>query len=363
MEYKKINKILIFKLCCFGDIVFILPVIENLREKFPEAKITIISSDWVKSLLPYINYIDNSIIYNPPERDNNLLKKIVSAVKLIFILRKEKFDMVFLGHRNNFFGLILILSGIRYRLGFNVTKFMNVTSEFDESVHENLRYLKILEENDINFRTKLPKLEKVYPSEKIKSANDIPDNKLIIGIFPFGGVNPGTVMTIKRWDFNKYVELVKKLSFSEKIYIIIFEGKDESEKINETDKNLFKGASIRKINPDLISICDLFIGGDTGPLHIAAAFGNKTLGIFGPSSPLLVAPLNPEYDDFSAKNNEYIWKAVICSPCYTPETSIDADNEKYWSGKVFKCYTGTHECLKSVEVNEVYDKIKSMINL
>ena len=123
--------------------------------------------------------------------------------------------------------------------------------------------------------------------------------------------------------------------------------------------NFSSNVTVENINLDLISICKIFVSGDTGPLHIASAFGVNTISLFGPSDPRLVAPVTKNVDD---SENIYIWKKPECSPCYTPETAIDMSNSKYWRGNKFICYMGEHVCMKSITVEEVFNAISKIIN-
>ena len=64
MEIKDVKNILIFKLCCFGDIMFLTPTISALKRNFPEAKITFIASSWIANLKNYLKNVDEFIIFN-----------------------------------------------------------------------------------------------------------------------------------------------------------------------------------------------------------------------------------------------------------------------------------------------------------
>jgi len=288
------------------------------------------------------------------------------------ILRGKEFDLALLGHRKSVFGFILWLSGIQYRLGFNGTAFLNYTADFDENVHETQRYLNILRESGLRVNAGVPKLKQVRDKTEIRREFGIPLDKRVLGIFPFGGINPGTRMDIKRWGEERYLELAKRAceEFPD-TYVALFEGFGEDEKF---DRGMagdfgFHGKGVR-INIDLISCCDLFVGGDTGPVHIAAALGVSTLTIFGPSNPNLVMPLEdsafrelpvPEATTVQKPVHKVIWKKVECSPCYTPATAIDRKNRKYWRGENFICHVGTQVCMKEITVEEVFEELKDMI--
>lgn len=357
MIFKNVNKILILKLCCLGDMVFILPAISNLKRNFPDAKITLISSSWVKNIYKYIPDVNNFLIFDPPFK-GGFINKISSAYKLIRLIKKEKFDLALSCHRDSSFGTMLMLSGIRYRLGFKNTSFINYFSEYDDTVHETLRYLNILTENGLKVTDIEPTLTRIRNIESVKDKNDIPKDSVTIGIFPFGGINPGTVMKIKRWDLNNYFKIIEMLTQEHPEYnIILLEGTHEDEKFDSTAK--FPGnVKIHSIiNNDLMYSCNVFLSADTGALHLAAAFGIHTIGLFGPSDPRLVAPLN--YDNVIF--HKYIWKQPECSPCYTPQTSIDRNNKTYYKGNEFLCNTGTHECMKTISVDEVFSSLKEIL--
>ncbi|MCX6163719.1 MAG: glycosyltransferase family 9 protein [Ignavibacteriae bacterium] len=357
MIKEKIKKILIVKFCCFGDAVFLTPVIDSLKNNFPEAKLSFLHGPWIRPLIKYIDGIEENIEFDL-KQDKNLIIKSIRAMKLVLLLRKKKFDLVFLGHRNSVFGIVLFLSSIKYRFGFKNTKFINYSSSFGENIREVNRYLKVLEDNGIKTYSDKTRLVPREKSEVINEFNKYGKDSTIIGIFPFGGINPGTDMEIKRWNIDNYKKLIEKTSDTYKdCRIIIFEGTYKSEKMPL--HNFATNVSVEDINLDLISICKIFVSGDTGPLHIASAFGVNTVSLFGPSDPRLVAPVTKDKDD---SENVYIWKKPECSPCYTPETSIDMSNSKYWKGNKFICYTGEHTCIKSITVDEVYFAISQIIN-
>jgi len=59
--------------------------------------------------------------------------------------------------------------------------------------------------------------------------------------------------------------------------------------------------------------------------------------------------------------HEIIWKKPYCAPCYTSKTAFDRKNPKYWNDNHFICYVGTHECIKSISVDEIKNKLDKMI--
>lgn len=354
-EFENIKKILIFRLCCIGDVTMLTPVINNLHNRFPEAKMNIAASNWIKNLLPYLSHIREALIFDAPY-EKNFVSRLVKTVRFILLLRKEKYDMVFLAHRHNYYGLLLKLAGIKLRFGFSETKYVTHPADFDQDIHVVERYLKILSQNGIEAKDSNLTLKRIREKKEILAEYGLDVNKFVIGLFPFGGSNPGTQMDIKRWEYRKYKELIHLLSDKNPgINQIVFEGFLESEKI--TDE--YSKSNVRKItiSNDLISACNIFVSCDTGPLYIAEGFGVSTLSIFGPTDATKFSPRSRS----GSAIHRVIWKKPYCSPCYTTITAYDVKNKKYWDGKTFICNTGTHECIKSVSVNEVLTVLLDMI--
>jgi len=353
-SFTGVKKILIFKLCCLGDSVFITPAVKSLRMNFPDSKIVYAHAKWIELIIPYVPCIDGSILFENVYSES-IFKRAAGALKFILKVRKEKFDLVLFGHRSNLLSFILKLCGIRYRLGFSGTKHLTHTAKFEKDLPEFRRYLNILSESGLAVDESPPKL-KSLPVDRFKEINGFKSGHKLIGIFPKGGFNPGTFMDIKQWGDSNYFKLVELINKGyPELNIIVFEGKYDIEKLSLPGE---LRTTKRTIANELIACCDYFISGDTGSLHIAAALGIPTLSIFGPSDPGVLSPVNIQGEPCK---HIVIWKKPACSPCYTPDTSIDKSNKKYWHGNNFICNTGTHECLKLVTPEEVFDEFKKLL--
>lgn len=153
-------------------------------------------------------------------------------------------------------------------------------------------------------------------------------------------------MWTKRWSVERYIELARLLD-KKGISVYFFGGEMDRETISKCQVNepSFK-TIITKSLKELafyISQMDVFVAGDTGPLHMAAALRIKTIGLFGPTSPELVAPLN--------KNSSFIWGKENCSPCYVPETVHRKE--------FLKCQD--NKCMKNITVEKVFLEIISKL--
>jgi heptosyltransferase-2 len=81
--------------------------------------------------------------------------------------------------------------------------------------------------------------------------------------------------------------------------------------------------------PALLARCGVFIGNDSGAMHVAAAVGLPVVAVFGPTDPGGTAPLTPQL--------AIVRERVACSPCFLRHCPID------------------HRCMTGISVDAVFD--------
>jgi len=163
---------------------------------------------------------------------------------------------------------------------------------------------------------------------------------------PLLGVNPGASYgSAKCWPYEKFVEVI--LTLSKKFDIVIFGGNKEVtlakkivRKLEESNckisLNLAGKTTIEEL-VDYISSLDLFITGDSGPMHIASAFQIPTISIFGPTKVL-------ETCQWKNDKSIIIKKELPCQPCMKRV-----------------CPLGHHDCMKKISSEEVVNSALSLI--
>ena len=162
---------------------------------------------------------------------------------------------------------------------------------------------------------------------------------------PIFGINPGSSYGVsKRWSPIKFSQIASELSNN--FDILIFGGPKEKQIAAEIEKNLisrgvknYKNISTKTSVKDLInhiSTLDLFVTGDTGPMHIAAAFEVPTVAIFGPTKAT-------ETSQWMNDKNINIKKNLSCQPCMKR-----------------KCPLKHNNCMKLIKADEVLSALKSL---
>jgi len=93
----------------------------------------------------------------------------------------------------------------------------------------------------------------------------------------------------KRWDIENYIKLFQKINSKSPSKFFLFGGKNDEVLIEKVMSSVSNCVSLSKLNLEkiipIIAACDLYIGNDTGPLHISANLNLKCLAIFCDSPP------------------------------------------------------------------------------
>ena len=349
------NNILIVKLGSIGDIIHTLPSLNAIKNVFPDSKISWIVEEKSKEILLGNKNIDKLYIVDTRRWRKDIFKpvlflSVIKEVKGFFnTLRNENFDLAFDFQGLIKSGIITFFSNAKFSIGFDkkncreplnalFTKLKVTPSKGEEHmVNKNLSLLKKLgiRVNGNEFRLIYPNPEIHKLADKIFSKYNLDRRKFTVGIYPGGG------WVTKRWETDKFAILCDNLKESFNPQILLISGKGEEhlvEEIKNKVKNkpfVISNTTLKELTA-LISRIDLFIGGDTGPLHIASAIGIPTVAIFGPSDP--------------SKNGPYgNWKKIVqkdleCKNCY--KRSCDSIR-----------------CMKEINVKEVFEAASSLINI
>jgi heptosyltransferase-2 len=151
---------------------------------------------------------------------------------------------------------------------------------------------------------------------------------------PVVALAPGAVGPSKRWPSASYAALTRRL-LQEGLAVWVLGGPDEKplarEIVGDTRARDLTGFDLRDAVLALASAA-VAISNDSGLLHVAAALGTPTIGIFGPTSPWHWAPLNP-----LAATIETTAADLPCRPCHKPI-----------------CRLGHHRCMREIPPEQVF---------
>ena len=249
-----------------GDLCMFLPYIQQIKEHNKDFAFTLVTKKRTaaKQILKYDQSI-NQIVYLEDETIATTKSKINNFFKLLNFIKKNNFSKIYIMHFSIFWFLLAKISGIKniYKYGIlkkNVDIYLN-------ALEQNKRWL---QDPNLSSQTKI-----VYPQNNSKN-----NNQIIIGI--------GSSGPTKKWPIENYIELIKKIN-DKNIKFYLAGGNNEIENqiankiINEIKENRIESLcslSIEEIMP-IINSSKLYVGNDTGFMHLSAGLNVPAIGLFG----------------------------------------------------------------------------------
>jgi len=317
-DFGRVNKILVIRQHNqLGDMLCAVPLLRALRDKFPEAKITLVASP--------INY---EVVQNNPFVDEVLnfdkIKFLKSPAKFLEFIKKIKsnFDIaivpstVSISSTSNF---IAYISKARIRIGpksidgkENITSFLFnyqviLDWQSEEKKHQTERNLDIVRPFGIG-TDDLSIVIPYFEADK-KFAQDFLNEREKFNCVI--GYHPGAGKVKNRWSAKNFAQLAIELAEEFNALTLVTAGpmdeipvKEMLTQINGKIKYLvLKNEKISRITAVIDSI-DLFITNDTGIMHVAGATKTPVVSLFGPTNPYQWAPLGKNKFFIASKTGE-----------------------------------------------------------
>ncbi len=338
-------KIVIMRTDRIGEVLLSTVLIDGMKKLYPDAEISFVTSEYSKDILAGRSDLSEIITADTQKSSGWFLK----AVKLAIVLRKRRFDYSIVLNANKILHLATFLAGIPVRIGYRRkwSVFLNKTIEDEREKgqkHEAeyaMDFARLLGLK--NFEQPSPRLvcedasrEKVKKLLLKKGVNL--SRKLIV-------VHPASSNPAKMWEKTRYSELIKKLkSHFECEIMVIGTGKERQlaeDIIIDTSENIFNvcGELNLKELAALLKRANVFIGNDSGPMHMAAALDVPVIAIFGRNIP----GVGPKRWGPYGKKHKVFHKDPLCEKCYDRECPYD------------------YKCLTAVTVDEVFDAAKQYL--
>ena len=289
------KRILVFSFSFIGDAVLSTSVIQPLRRHFSDAHITFLVGPRAFDLLVTDPNIDAALVYD--NRGEHAGWK--GRLRLIKTLRREKFDIV-VNLRDSLTALCIGAAHWGIVRG-------------DSNRHAVTRYLEVLQRHgvattDAHPHLRLTEVEHAAAHRFLAEAGRTSEQLLI-------GIHPGGNWEYKLWDAKNYAQLANALCKKQKASILLFAGPNERKlqtqvaKMMDAPPILVQTENLRHLAA-LISVCDVYIGNDTGPMHIAAAVGTPVVALFGSTNHIRSGPYGDKHTVVQSGIN------LGCNPCH-----------------------------------------------
>lgn len=320
--------ILLVRLRLIGDVVFTTPAIRALRRHYPDARITYIVEEEAEPVVRGNVHLDEVIVARSPYAPGRLRADLA----LIRRLRRERYDLAIDFHGGPRSSLLTWGSGAAMRIGYDVSgrgwmytirvprprvlrPRHSVVSQWDV-----LLPLGIAPPNPETDPTEMPEdpAAAAAVERRLAGAGITTDNPIIVVHVSAG--NP-----FRRWPATAFIDLVCRLIESDPFRRVILTSgpsdagaaatiaRDARARLREdrragiADCGEFNLAELRA----LIARAALYIGGDSGPLHVAGTTGVPVVGLFGPTLPVRSLP----YRSASFASAAAEVRSLECRPC------------------------------------------------
>lgn len=356
------TSILIINTFGIGDVLFTTPIIELLKNKYPEADIGYLCNRRTEEIVSANPNIDNIFVYEKDEFRALWKESWIKCVKSFFDLwariRKNKYSIVFDFSFSREFGLLLFVLGFPIRIGYDYKGrgiFLNRKKDLlggykDKHIID--YYMELLtfagfstvEKPEIKFY--IPQNNENETAKLLKN-NGIEEDEKFIAIVPGGGNSWGKTAFRKQWPIKNFVKLAQLLIEKFGLKIVLLGSESDKKLCDIIEKNagsvinlcgmtsiLTLGAVIRR--------AQLLITNDGGPLHIGVGVGTKTLSIFGPVDERVYGP----YPLDSEKNIVVKYDNLRCRPCYKNFKLTECESLK---------------CLEDISVESVFKMVEKLL--
>lgn len=303
-------RILIVRLSAIGDCLFSTPVAEALRKSFPDAFI-----GWA------VHPLSAPVLQGNPHLDkvhvvprNGFLKHLPKTIQE---LRREKYAVV-LDMQGLYKSAVLArLSGAKRRIGPDrsherVQWLYRELVPMDEAIHVVPRYLNFAKALGASWEAE-PRMLMPFGEGHLATIRSLLSAEGVPTAHPLLAINPATSKEVKDWPAERFAQLADALHARHSVATLLTGSPADrplcEQILGQMATPGFNLAGRTNLNElaALLSLTKLFIGGDTGPLHIAQASGTRVLAIFGPTDPAVLGPRNPEH--------EIAYLNLDCSPC------------------------------------------------
>lgn len=347
-----VRNILVIKFWGMGSIVLATPALRALRRGHPRARITIVTFEQNAAICRLIPTIDRVVAY----RGNGPLDFLASLARLVRLLWRERFDVVLdCEFFANFTALITGLSRAPVRVGFHTPKWWreglySVGVPFDRS-HITENFLQAAEAaGGIADGDALDALA------ADPAADAVLDRLLGGGAAAAGpllciNVNASALDYKRRWPLARYRALIARLLAHDQTCRVVLIGAPEDRPYvaqltaalpaSPRLADLCGALSITEL-VRLLQRAHLFIGNDSGPLHLAAAAGVPTVSFFGPETPAMYGPKGDAHT--------VLYKGIACSPCLNVHNSKDNS----------ACRNNI--CLQAISVDEAWEAVRARLD-
>lgn len=308
-----LKRVIIIKPCCMGDVLMSTPAIAALRRALPDSHIAMAVGGWSKQAVadnPRLNTIIDAPVGSEATHASDYMR-------LARYIRRGKFGAALVLDRSPLLNMVPYIARVPVRAGLDsdnrgLALTHPVPCPPNKARHEVEWYLDVVRALGIPAPREESYLE-FYPSGKdeAEAGRVLSESGGEEGEYGFvalhlgGGANPGMNLLSKRWQPDRWARIADWLAETYETNILLLggPGKEDREAAQAFKDALFPATRgyvadlVGKLDwgvmGTLVGKCRLFLGHDTGAMHLATAMRTPVVAVFGPSDPVRYGPWDP----------------------------------------------------------------------
>ncbi len=334
-------KILVRATNWVGDAIMSIPALKTLRARWAEAELVVLARPWVGALYQGQGFANRILIFDSDPGGRERLGGQSAASSL----SQERFDVALLFPNSFASAWLAWRTGIPERIGYArdgrsmlLTRAVPVPLPGELPPHESYYYLELLRR--VQWFESHPAVDageirlRIEPEAVASARSKLAAAGTRSGK-PWIAFAPGAAYgSAKCWPAERFSDLADRLIAEFDADVILFGAASERDiaeriaaRMRHRPVNLAGQTPIGEL-PALFAACRLFIGNDSGAMHVAAAAGLPVVAIFGSTDPEGTAPMT--------SRRTIVRHPVSCSPCFLRQCPVD------------------HRCMTRVEVDAVH---------
>lgn len=329
-------KILVRATNWIGDAVMSIPALQAIRQRWPESEITILARPWVAELYRGQDFVNHIVALTARSGNPIAIEQAAES------LRAEEYDCAVLLQNAFSAAWLAWRAGIPERIGYArngrnslLTTAIPVPKRGEIGAHEFYYYLALLQR--AGWLESIPQVGQIslqVSTAASQAAEARLENAGLVSGKRRVAIAPGAAYgSAKCWPAERFAAVGDALVEAFGVDVVLFGATSEIDicrqimgRMRHQAVNLAGQTSIGELAA-LFSKCHLFVGNDSGAMHVAAAVGVPVVAVFGSTDPEGTAPVTAR--------RAIVQHKVACSPCFLRECPID------------------HRCMERVLVEEV----------
>lgn len=310
-----IRRILVVNFGGIGDEILFFPVLQSLREAYPQAHLTALVEPRCRGIMTFNPAVDEVLTLDVKGRPS-----LGDLLEVLGTLRTRGFDLAIGSGRSPVMPLLLLLSGARYRAGYDANRLSWTLTQKapcnPQQYAAEMYYDLIRRWIPIPFRlpqASLTQADREWAKGFLAEHSVTPGDPVVV-------LHPGTSKLsvikkfIKSWESAKWAELAARLH-ADGVHVVLAGGPDDAEAIADIKSKLtFKPVEAYGRTQGLgqlaalIANASILVCVDSAPMHLGIAVGTPTVALFGPTDPAKLLPAGTVHQALFVEG-------LACRPC------------------------------------------------